>query len=92
MKFLKLAVISSVVAATACFSGCAGYDTNHKGPGVVAESSHNLLGAVKTNPSSYRHVNDSASIVIRTEDLWCRRDYSGDNVSLLWGLIQICDY
>ena len=35
---------------------------------------------------------DTESLVIRTEDLWCRRDFSGDNVSLFWGLINICDY
>ncbi|MBP3302220.1 MAG: hypothetical protein J6L64_03685 [Opitutales bacterium] len=92
MKYLKLAVLSSVVAATALFSGCAGHDTIHKGPGVTAEASHNFLGIVKTNPGSYRYVDEAGSIVIRTEDLWCRRDFTGDNVSLLWGLVNINDY
>lgn len=92
MKYLKLAVLSSVVATTALFSGCVGHDTAYKGPGVTAEASHNFLGIVKTNPGSYRYVDDAGSIVIRTEDLWCRRDFSGDNVSLFWGLVNINDY
>lgn len=92
MRHLKLAVLSSALAATALFVGCAGHDTDYKGPGVSAEASHNILGIVKTNPGSYRYVEESSSIVIRTEDLWCRRDFSGDNVSLFWGLININDY
>lgn len=92
MKYLKLAVLSSVIAAAAGLSGCAGHDTPYKGPGVSNEPSHNLLGVITTYPSSYRFVNDTESLVIRTEDLWCRRDFSGDNVSLFWGLINICDY
>lgn len=92
MKYLKLAIIASVVVATASFSGCASYDTDYKGPSVSAESSHNVLGAITTNPDSYRYQNESSTIVIRTGDLWCRRDFTGDNVSLLWGLINVCDY
>lgn len=92
MKYLKLAIIASVVAATASFSGCASYDTDYKGPGVALESSHNVLGAITTNPDSYRYVEESGTLVVRTSDLWCRRDFSGDNVSLFWGLINVCDY
>ncbi len=92
MKHLKLAVLSSTVAAAALLAGCAGHDTDYKGLGVSAEPSHNLLGIIKTHPASYRHVENDGSIVIRTEDLWCRRDFSGDNVTLLWGLVNICDY
>lgn len=92
MKYLKLAVLSSVIAAAAFSSGCAGYDTDYKGPGVTAETSHNFLGIVKTNPGSYRNVDLSTTLLIRTEDLWCRRDFSGDNISLFWGLININDY
>lgn len=92
MKHLKLAVLSTFVAAAAGLAGCAGHDTDYKGPGVSAETSHNFLGVVKTNPASYRYIDEPGTLVIRTEDLWCRRDFSGDNVSLLWGLVNICDY
>lgn len=91
MKSLTLAVLSSALAAL-CLSGCAGHDTDYKGPGVAAESSHNFIGLVKTNPNSYRYVEDCGTIHIRTEDLWCRRDFSGNNLSLFWGLINISDY
>lgn len=92
MKYLKLAIIASVLAATASFTGCTGYDTDYKGPGVSVEPSHNALGIATTRPDSYRYVDPASTLIIRTEDLWCRRDYSGDNVSLLWGLINVCDY
>jgi len=92
MKYLKLALLGFTVATAAFLSGCVGHDTDYKGASVSAEASHNFLGIVKTNPSSYRYVEPSDSLVLRTDELWCRRDFSGDNISLFWGLVNICDY
>lgn len=92
MKYFKPAILSSALVAATLLGGCAGYDTDDTGSGVVIEPSHNFLGIVKTNPGSYRYVEDAGSIVIRTDELWCRRDFSGDNISLFWGLININDY
>lgn len=89
MKYLTLAVLSATAVGLA---GCAGHDTDYKGPGVTAEPSHNFIGLVKTNPSSYRYVDETGSILLRTDELWCRRDFSGENITLLWGLVHITDY
>lgn len=93
MKYLKLAFIGSAFAAAAFLSGCAGYDTNYKGAGVSAEPSHNIvLGIVKTYPKSYRYVDSSNSLILRTDEIWGRRNFSGTDVSLFWDLVNICDY
>lgn len=89
MKYLTLAVLSAAVAVLA---GCAGHDTAYKGPGVTAEPAHNLVGAIKLNPSSYRYIDETGSVVLRTDELWCRRDFTGTNITLLWGLVHIADY
>ena len=88
----KIAIILSALALPAFFAGCQAYDTNHHGKSVRAEASHNVAGIIKTNPDSYRHVTQEATILLNTDDLWCRRDFTGDNISLFWGAINICDY
>lgn len=92
MKLLRTAIFFSATAAAALLSGCAGHDTDYTGASVAAEPSHNLLGIVETNPKSYRYVEPSSTLILRTDELWGRRDFSGNNLTLFWGLINICDY
>ncbi len=88
----KFSLIASAIALAFAFTGCNGYDTDYHGNNVNAEASHNFMGIVKTNPGSYRYVNEAATIIIDTDELWCRRDFSGSDTSLFWGLINIRDY
>lgn len=92
MKILNIALMTSAATLALALTGCNGYDTDYHGDAVRAETSHNVLGIVKTNPDSYRYIDDSSTVIVNTDDLWCRRDFSGSNTSLLWGLINICDY
>lgn len=87
----KLSLIASALALVV-FTGCNGYDTDYHGTNVSAEASHNFMGIVKTNPNSYRYVDEASTIVVDTDELWCRRDFSGSDTSLFWGLINIRDY
>ncbi|MGN0835315.1 MAG: hypothetical protein ACI4QA_05765 [Candidatus Spyradosoma sp.] len=88
----KISLIASAAALALAFAGCHAYDTDYHGSNVSAEASHNFLGIVKTNPDSYRYLDEASTIVINTDDLWCRRDFSGSDTSLFWGLINIRDY
>ncbi len=93
MKIRKLSLLVSLAVASAfAMTGCNGYDTDYHGDSVRAEDSHNFLGIVKTAPNSYGYVDDSASIILDTESLWCRRDFSGAKVTLFWGAISVRDY
>lgn len=92
MIIRKISLIASAAALAFALAGCHSYDTDYHGTNVSAEASHNFLGIVKTNPNSYRYLDETTSIVIDTDELWCRRDFGGSDTSLFWGLIHIRDY
>lgn len=88
----KISLIASAITLAFALSGCYAYDTDYHGTNVSAETAHNFMGIVKTNPNSYRYVDEASTIVINTDELWCQRDFSGSDTSLFWGLINIRDY
>lgn len=85
---MKKAVIPSVlvafIMALALFSGCASSNNN-------SSRDFNALGAIKVTPESYERI-DNATFAVHTDQLVARRNVSGDNVQLFWGLITIADY
>jgi len=87
MKQLALATF----LAAAALVGCNTYDTPNHGKGVSLEPSHNFMGILKTEPSSYAPVN-KASISLTTNELFTHRTTSGDRITLFWGAITITDY
>lgn len=89
MTLRKLA-LTSFAASALTLAGCA-YDTDHYGSSAQIEPSHNILGIVKTSPGSYANT-DSALVTLTTDEVWARRDVSGDNVTFLWGAISLSDY
>ena len=90
---LKKIALASFAASALAFAGCSNYDTDHRGSSVQIESSHNLLGIVETSPGSYASTGNSELLPsITTDEIWARRDFSGDEVSFLWGAITIKDY
>lgn len=72
------------VAALAFFSGCASSDK-------YASNDFNMLGIVKVSPDSFEKI-DNATFDLHTDEVYARRNVSGDNVQLLWGLVTIADY
>ena len=92
MTLKKIALASFAVSALA-FAGCSNYDTDHRGSSVQIEPSHNLLGIVQTSPASYSSTGNTDMLPeLRTDEVWARRDFSGDQVSFFWGAITIKDY
>lgn len=87
---MKLLTLALTAAAALSVAGCS-YDTDHHGSSVQIEPSHNVLGLVTTSPGSYASTEGSI-VNVSTSELWARRDFSGDNVTFLWGAISISDY
>ncbi len=92
MKSLKFSFAAAALAAVFALSGCNGFDTDYKGDSVRAETEHNFLGIIKTTSGSYGYVDEASTIMLNTDELWCRRDFTGAKVTLFWGAITICDY
>jgi hypothetical protein len=76
-----LAVIISAFTLTACDSGKAS----------MLPKETNVLGIVKHEPQSYSHVGPN-TFAIHTDELYTRKDFSGDKTTLFWGLVTIQDY
>ncbi len=81
----NLLVLVSLAATALVFTGC------DSGRAAMAPKEANVLGAVTYQAESYAPTSP-ASFTIRTDELYAREDFSGDKVTLLWGLITIKDY
>ncbi|MDR2844729.1 MAG: hypothetical protein LBV28_01405 [Puniceicoccales bacterium] len=93
MKNIRtLSLFAFAGAAAVALSGCGtDYETAGYGPSIQIEPSYNFFGIVKTTPASFLVV-PSTSVHVSSSDLTATRDYSGNNVSLLWGAITFTDY
>jgi hypothetical protein len=82
---------SALLLLAATLVGCTTYDTPNHGRNVTLERAHNFLGIVTIEPGSYAS-NNSATIPLRTDELYSRRTTSGDRITLFWGAITLTDY
>lgn len=83
-KLLSLAVITSALMLT----GCA---TRTQHADVYENRNTNFLGILKVEPGNFEQP-PATSIRVSSEELIPTNDFSGDRVSLLWGLITVTDY
>jgi hypothetical protein len=51
----------------------------------------NIAGAVKHSPNSFSPI-EPGTIRLQSEELWYRRDFSGNKTTFLWGLFTFTDY
>lgn len=79
-----LSLVSLTIAALA-FTGCDG------GTAQMGPEEANGLGIVKVEKANYGSVGN-ATIDVSTDELYSRKNVSGDKVTLLWGLFTITDY
>lgn len=85
-KLLPL-VLFSIVALV--FTGCDG-GSAQMGPNSLYQEA-NLLGLAKIEASNYGPTG-SDTLAVSTDELYTRKNVSGDKVTLLWGLITLKDY
>ena len=86
MRCKKLAFLS-LAASALVFTGC-----YHDGDKAQLEKEEtNVFGLYKNVQESYEPTGPN-SFVINTNELYTRKNFSGDKTSLLWGLITIEDY
>lgn len=88
---MKQLALASFLAASALV-GCTTYDTPNHGRSVSLEPSHNFLGIVKIEPSSYANNDLKPGVTLSTNELFSRRNDSGDRITFLWGAFTLTDY
>ncbi len=81
----KLLAIISMVASASVFTACdSGYST-------MAPKETNVLGIIKHEPENYAPTGPN-TLAIHTDELYTRKEFSGDKTTFLWGLVSIKDY
>ena len=81
----KIIAILSISISALIFTGC------DRGTSQMGPKEANLLGVVKINKAHYLP-SGHATFSLSTDELYTRKNFSGDQVSLLWGLITLKDY
>ena len=82
---IKIIALLSISISALIFTGCDG------GTSQLAPKEANLLGIAKINKAHYQP-SGPATFSVSTDELYTRKNFGGNQVSLLWGLITIKDY
>jgi hypothetical protein len=82
---IKLVTLLALLIAAFCITGC------DKGQAQMGPRETNVLGIAKIEKENYTYTG-SNTFAVSTHELYDRNNYSGDKVTLLWGLVTIKDY
>lgn len=83
---LRRAVPVIVLIAAGCFlSAC------DSGRAAYGPKSANVLGIAEYEKEDYGYVGPN-TFAVSTDELYPRRNYSGDKATFFWGLVTIKDY
>ena len=82
---IKILALLSLSFAALVFTGCDG-GTAQMGPKEAS-----ILGVASIEKESYEPTGPN-TFALSTDELYSRKNYSGDKVTLLWGLVTIKDY
>lgn len=91
--YRSFVVTCSLVGVVLFFTGCDSTNFEHDSTGLYAKNNQgtNVLGIVDTSPQSYKTIKPT-TLELHTDELYKRKNISGDNVSLLWGAFTFADY
>lgn len=82
---IKVLTLVSLIAASFILSGCDG------GRAQMGPKETNVLGIATYEKEAYTNTGVS-TFAVSTDELYTRRNFSGDKASFLWGLFTIKDY
>lgn len=84
MRIKILALLSLSIAALV-FTGCDG------GSAQMGPKEANVLGLARVDKEAYLPTGIN-TFAVSTDELYTRKNFDGDKVTLFWGLITIKDY
>ena len=85
--FMKIFFVISLFALSFFTSGCKIFPGFNK----YISSDINVAGALTHSPNSFSPV-EAGTIRLQSEEVWYRRDFSGNKTTFLWGLFTFTDY
>ena len=84
---MKVFAFTLIFTLNFFFSGCKIFPSIKK----YVSSDINVAGAVTHTPNSFSPV-EAGTLRLRSEEIWYRRDFSGNKTTFLWGLFTFTDY
>tara|TARA_B110000003_G_scaffold193567_1_gene192263 strand:- start:269 stop:547 length:279 start_codon:yes stop_codon:yes gene_type:complete len=85
--FMKIFLLTLVFTLSFFTSGCKIFPGFKK----YISSDINVAGALTHSPNSFSPV-EAGTIRLQSEEVWYRRDFSGNKTTFLWGLFTFTDY
>lgn len=85
-----LSVVCLILLGALVFSGCSSNKMAKEYPEYKSDNT-NFIGLVETRPGSFTPTSPAA-FNVHSDELYARRNFSGNNVQLLWGLFEFADY
>ena len=82
---INLVTLLALLTAALTFTGC------DKGQAQMGAREANLLGVAKVERENYGPTGPT-TFAVHTDELYKRKNFSGDRVTLLWGLVTLKDY
>ena len=83
----KILALLSLASSAVVFTGC----YHDAGKAEMAPEETNVFGLYKNVQESYAPT-EVTSFKINTNELYTRKNFSGDKTTILWGLVTIEDY
>ncbi len=89
---MKIIPLLLTALSLVLLSGCnTGPTTAQKERMLKPNEGYNFFGIVKSEPGSFKQPS-LTSANVSSSDVTTRDNFSGDNVTLFWGLISLQDY
>ena len=85
--FRSFIILLLIVTSISLFCGCKLVPGFQK----YISSDINIAGALTHSPNSFAPT-DAGTIRLKSEDVWYRKDFSGNKTTFLWGLFTFTDY
>jgi hypothetical protein len=86
-KTREIAIVITLTISAIGFSGCSMFPQAKK----YLSKDINVAGVFTHSPNSYAPI-ESGTLRLRSDELWYRKDFSGNKTTFLWGLISFTDY
>ncbi|MGF1530212.1 MAG: hypothetical protein ACFCU4_02515 [Puniceicoccaceae bacterium] len=87
----RLLLLATCVVAAISLSACKAPSSSEQAALIKPREGFNFLGLVKFEEGAYAQKTPT-SFGVESDDLMLRENYSGNHLSLLWGLVQFNDY
>ncbi len=86
-KAKQFVIVITLTISAIGFSGCSMFPQAKK----YLSKNVNVAGVFTHSPDSFAPI-ETGTLRLQSDELWYRRDFSGNKTTFLWGLFTFTDY